>query len=181
MDENIPHFGINFLLVKYFFTALSSKSHFTSKNGLLGKKLTSPPVVLRVALCVGAAGVVDEAGVDAGAARAHLGVEALLVPRAADGLALDLRVADGALGAPAHRPVPQHEAVGARAAVAGVPAEPVDARLLHGALVVAHAARRVLQLHRPAAPVRHRHPAGPARADHGPEGGRLVNFWFLLY
>ena len=138
-------------------------------------------MVLRVALCVGAAGVVDEARVDAGAARAHLGVEALLVARAADGLALDLRVADGALGAPAHRPVPQHEAVGARAAVAGVPAEPVDARLLHGALVVAHAARRVLQLHRLAAAVRHRHPAGPARADHGPEGGRLVNIWFLLY
>ena len=50
------------------------------------------------------------------------------------------------------------------------PAESVDARLLGGALVVAHAAGRVLQLHRLAAPVRDGDPAGAARADHGPEG-----------
>ena len=41
-------------------------------------------MVLWVALCVGAAGVVDEAGVDAGAAHAHLRVQALLVPLATD-------------------------------------------------------------------------------------------------
>ena len=41
-------------------------------------------MVLRVALCVGAAGVVDEAGVDAGATHADLRVPALLVPLAAD-------------------------------------------------------------------------------------------------
>ena len=85
-------------------------------------------------------------------------------------LTFDLWISDSALGAAADGPVPQHQAVGARAAVAGVSAESVDACLLGGALVVAHAAGRVLQLHRLAAPVRHGDPAGAARADHGPEG-----------
>ena len=93
-------------------------------------------VALRVALGVGAAGVVQEARVDALAVAARLAVLTLRVGLASDGLALDLWVADGPFRALTDRPVVGQEAVGALAAVARVHADPVDASVVLLALVV---------------------------------------------
>jgi hypothetical protein len=90
--------------------------------------------------------VVDEAGVDAGALDADLSVEAFGVALAADGLALNLRVSNGALWTPAYGPVSRKETLGTGTAVARVPAEPVDTRLVAGALVVTNAPGRVHKL-----------------------------------
>ena len=123
-----------------------------------------------VALGVAAAGVLQQARVDAVSLDAGLAVPAVPVTLAADGLAGDLRVAHVAGRADAHWAVVLHEALGAGAAVARVLALPVDTRLAVGTVVIPGAAGWVGQLHGLAAGVRLWHPALAAAADHGAEG-----------
>ncbi len=102
-------------------------------------------VLLGVALRVHSARVGDQAGVDAVALDADLGVGALAVAVAAGRLAADLRVSDGARRAAADGPVVLDGAVGVGAAVARVLAQAVDAGLARRTLVVLRASRRIDQ------------------------------------
>lgn len=120
------------------------------------------PVVLRVALCVVAARVLDKAGVDTGAVKASLSIEALLVALAADGFTFDLWVSNGSFWAPADWSVSGEEAFSAGSAVAGIPTESVDAGFVVRTLVVPDAAGRVDQLDGNAAAVGLRNPARAA-------------------
>jgi len=127
-------------------------------------------VALGVAFGVGAARIVQETGVDALAVAAGLPVLTLGVGLAADRLALDLWVADGALGALAHGPVVRQEALSPLATVTRVHADTVDASIVLFALVVTNAAWWVGGFYRDAAPVSVRYPAFSTRADHSSEG-----------
>ena len=110
-------------------------------------------VTLRVALCIDAARVVQQARVDTLAVATGLTILTLGVGLTSDGFAFDLRVAHGALGTLTDGPVIGEEAVCTFAAVAGVHADSVEASGILFTLVISHTSWWISSLDWHAAPV----------------------------
>jgi hypothetical protein len=120
---------------------------FTTDRDATGNRVAFVPadapavgdVALRVALGVSAAGVIQQARVDALAVAAGFSVLAFGVRLTSDRFAFDLRIADGSFRALTDGSVVGEEAVCALAAVARVHADPVDTRGIFFAFVIANA------------------------------------------
>jgi hypothetical protein len=128
---------------------------------------------LGVALGVGAAGVIQQTGVDALAVAAGFSILAFGIRLTSDRFAFDLRIADGSFRALTDGSVVGEEAVCALAAVARVHADPVDTRGIFFAFVIANATWGISRFNRHATSVRIRNPSFPARTNHCPEGNRV--------
>ena len=100
-------------------------------------------VTLRVALCIDAAGIVQQTRVDTFAIAAGFSILTLGVGLTTHGFAFDLRVAHSALGALTDGPVVGEEAVCTLAAVTGVHADSVETSGILLALVISHTSGRI--------------------------------------